>query len=154
PVYEEILPNPRWHRLSAGFREVSALLVLAVPASAPHIDKLVGAADGAVVVGDAAPSLLPVARVIGSVREPRQSVGTPARPATPMAPRRAVAPTARRWSSTQRTAAMTGLALTLVLASAAAWLAYRPLAGWPSRRHEPNCAQLAREGRPCTADNR
>ena len=53
PNYEEILPNPRWHRLAAGFREVGALLVLAAPASAPHIEDLVAATDGAILVGEA-----------------------------------------------------------------------------------------------------
>jgi len=82
PDYDEILPNPRWHRLAAGFREVNALLVLAVPAGAPHIEKLVEAADGAVLVGEAVPARVPVARIIGTVREPQPRavtpVGTPA----------------------------------------------------------------------------
>jgi hypothetical protein len=77
PTYEEILPNPRWHRLAAGFREVGALLVLAVPASAPEIDKLVAATDGAVLVGDASPDRVPVARIIASLREPPRSAPAP-----------------------------------------------------------------------------
>ena len=72
PSYDEILPNPRWHRLAAGFREVGALLVLAVPTTAPQLEKLVAAMDGVVFVGDAAASEVPVARVIGSVREPSE----------------------------------------------------------------------------------
>ena len=63
------MPNPRWHRLTAGFREVGALLVLAAPAAAPHIEDLVRATDGAILVGDGVPSKVPVVRVISSVRE-------------------------------------------------------------------------------------
>jgi hypothetical protein len=126
PPYEEILPNPRWHRLSAGFREVSALLVLAVPASAPQVDKLVAATDGAVIVGDAAPALLPVARIIGSVRETRSKPVVEAAPQvetpTPLE--------AAGWSR-RRVAAVSGIALTLGLAVVAAWLAYRPFAEGP-----------------------
>src|SRR5689334_19812434 len=55
PTYDEILPHPRWQRLAAGFREVGALLILAAPASAPHIEDLVGALDGVVLVGDGSP---------------------------------------------------------------------------------------------------
>ena len=71
PDYEEILPNRRWHRLCGGFREAGALLVLAIPESAPHIEDLVAAADGAVLVADAAPPTIPFSRVIARVREPR-----------------------------------------------------------------------------------
>ena len=71
PDYEEILPNRRWHRLCGGFREAGALLVLAIPESAPHIEDLVAAADGAVLVADAAPPTIPFSRVIARVSEPR-----------------------------------------------------------------------------------
>jgi hypothetical protein len=119
PSYEEMLPNPRWHRLTAGFREVGALLVLALPASAPNIEDLVSATDGAILVGEGVPRELPVAMVIGSVREPRPA-GEAAPPARPV--RRPF-----RWSR-RSIAAAAGVVLTLVLAGAAAWLAYRPLA--------------------------
>jgi hypothetical protein len=121
PDYEEILPNPRWARLTAGFAEVGALLILAAPASAPHIEDLVAAADGAIVVGDVAPRKLPVASVVYAVREPR--------PAPVHAPPPAVQ---RPWWK-QRVAAIAGIGLTLVAAGVAAWLAYRPLAGGPPR---------------------
>lgn len=121
PVYDEIFPNPRWHRLAAGFREVGALLVLAAPANAPQIEKLVAATDGAVLVGEVVPRQLPVSAVITTVREPRPEV--PEAPAEPAAP--AAAP--RRWSK-RRVAAVTGVVLTVALAAAAAWLAYLPLA--------------------------
>jgi hypothetical protein len=121
PDYEEILPNPRWARLTSGFAEVGALLVLAAPASAPRIEDLVSAADGAIVVGDVAPRKLPVASVIYAVREPR-----PAPP--PTLPAAAKPP----WW-TQRAPALAGVGLTLIAAGVAAWLAYRPLAGGPQR---------------------
>lgn len=121
PTYEEILPNPRWERLAAGFREVGALLVLAVPASAPHIEDLVAAMDGAILVGDGVPRKLPVSSVIGTVREPR------AEPAA-LAPV-IIAPRARRWTPRRKIAAAAGALLTVALAAAALWLAYRPLAG-------------------------
>ena len=122
PEYEEILPSPRWARLAAGFAEVGALLVLAAPASAPHIEDLVVAVDGAIVVGDVAPRKLPVASVIYAVREPRAA--PPARAPVPVA--------AKPWWK-QRAAAVAGIGLTLVAAGVAAWLAYRPLAGGPQR---------------------
>jgi hypothetical protein len=121
PDYDDILPNPRWHRLTAGFREVGALLVLAAPASAPHIEDLVAATDGAVLVGDAVPRKLPVATVIASVREPKPEGEPPVPPPVPE--------TAKSAWSRRRIAAVGGIALTLILAAVAAWLAYRPLAG-------------------------
>lgn len=122
PEYEDVLPNPRWARLAAGFAEVGALLVLAAPASAPRIEDLVAAVDGAIVVGDVAPRKLPVASVIYAVREPRQPPPVHAPPPPP----------ARRWWQ-QPAAAVAGVGLTLVAAGIAAWLAYRPLAGGPQR---------------------
>ncbi|MEP6494189.1 MAG: SPOR domain-containing protein [bacterium] len=133
PTYEDILPNPRWHRLAAGFREVKALLVLAVPASAPHIDDLVAATDGAILVGDAIPSGLSVSRVIGSVREPRRA------PSDILVPADIAVPVPDRWSK-WRIASVAGIALTLVAAAVAAWLAYRPLAkgGRPTTGRNPD----------------
>ncbi len=125
PPYEEILPNPRWHRLAAGFREVGALLVLAAPASAPHIEDLVSATDGAILVGDAVPRKLPVARVIGSVREPRPTDAEGVTILPPATSAAAAAPS--RWPR-KRVAAIAGVVLTLALAGIGAWLAYRPLA--------------------------
>jgi hypothetical protein len=121
PVYEEMLPNPRWHRLTAGFREVGALLVLAAPASAPHIETLVSATDGAILVGEGVPRTLPVALVLGSIREPRAEAAAEAARAERIAAPR------RRWSS-RRVAAVAGVVMTLSLAAVAAWLATRPFA--------------------------
>jgi hypothetical protein len=119
PDYEEMLPNPRWHRLAAGFREVGALLVLAAPASAPHIEDLVAATDGAILVGEGVPRSLPVALVVSTVREPR--------PETAPEPVGITKERPPRWSR-RRVAAFAGVVLTLSLAGVAAWLAYRPFA--------------------------
>ena len=48
----EILAHPRWRRLTAGFREVEALLLLVAPAGAPGLPSLVAATDG-VILADA-----------------------------------------------------------------------------------------------------
>jgi hypothetical protein len=72
PNYADILQNPRWHRLAAGFREIRALLVIAVPADAANIEKLVAATDGAVLIGNAAPAELPPSGVVASLREPKR----------------------------------------------------------------------------------
>lgn len=125
PTYEEILPNPRWHRLTAGFREVGALLILAAPASAPHIETLVSATDGAILVGDAVPRKLPVAQVVASVRETRDE---------PIAEPQ-VTPAKARWRRlpSKRIAAISGVVLTLLLAATAWWLASRPFAATDRR---------------------
>jgi hypothetical protein len=124
PDYEEIFPNPRWHRLAAGFKEVGALLILAAPASAPHIEDLVAATDGAILVGEVVPAALPASRVVGTVREPRLAAPVPV-PTEPPAPE----PTPPRFAwSRARIAAAAGLSLTVVLAVIALWLASRPLA--------------------------
>ena len=122
PEYDEILPSPRWARLAAGFGEVGALLVLAAPASAPRIEDLVAAVDGAIVVGDVAPRKLPVASVIYAVREPRAPAPGSVPPSVTQKP----------WWR-QRVPAVAGIALTLVAAGVAAWLAYRPMADEPRR---------------------
>jgi hypothetical protein len=58
PDYEEILPTAGGIGSVADFAK-PALLVLAIPESAPHIEDLVAAADGAVLVADAAPPTIP-----------------------------------------------------------------------------------------------
>jgi len=130
PVYEEILTNPRWYRLCAGFREAGALLVLAVPSNAPHLEDLVAAADGAVLVANAAPPAVPFFRVIANVREPNGAVAA----APKSAPTGAA--TATPWWR-RRTASIAGILLTLMIAALALWLAYRPLAGTPRPQPYP-----------------
>jgi hypothetical protein len=137
PDYNEILPSPRWHRLTAGFREVGALLVLAAPAQAPHIEDLVGVADGAVLVGDAVPRRLPVAKIISAVRQPAAG-GQAASGKAGAVPKRdkpaRQAASASRFVPTRRLAAIAGIIVTLALAGVAAWLGYRPLADGPTPR--------------------
>jgi hypothetical protein len=127
--YDELFPNPRWGRLAAGFREVGALLVLAVPADAPHLLQLVDATDGAVIVGDQAPADLSVAQAIGWLRVRRPTPPTVGRPIAraPQAPEEVDVPpprsARRRWL-----AGIAGVALTAVLGGAAFWFARRPFA--------------------------
>ena len=130
PTYEEILPHPRWHRLAAGFREVGALLILAAPASAPHIEDLVAALDGAVLVGDTAPRQLPLAAIVGSVREPKPP---PVETAPPT-------PVGRVPWFKGRLPLVPGAILTMLLIAIGLWLAYRPLshAGKPSKGPTPD----------------
>jgi hypothetical protein len=155
PVYEEMLPNPRWKRLTAGFHEVGALLVLAVPSSAPHVEDLAQASDGVVVVGDAMPPGLSASMVIAAVRRPRE--GGPARER--VVERAAATAGERRPESTAATASMAastisatsadgarssrgaamrrqwkqwrpsvpGVVLSVAIVAAIAWLAYRPM---------------------------
>ena len=124
PAYEEMLPNRRWHRLCAGFREAGALLVLAVPASAPRIEDLVSAADGVVLVADATLLTIPSSRVIATVREPRINATVFTMPAVT-----AIQDAKSWWQG--RTAAVAGVLLTIAIIAAGLWLAYRPLAGTP-----------------------
>jgi hypothetical protein len=126
PPYEDILPSPRWQRLAAGFREMQALLVLAAPASAPRLGDLIAVTDGAILVGDASPGLLPDITVLGSVREPRPVVARRTAPEPPQA---------SPWSKGRRIAAVAGVTLTIAATGIAAWLAYRPLADAGRPRH-------------------
>lgn len=126
PDYEELLPNPRWYRLAAGFREVGALLVLAAPVSAEHIEDLVAATDGAILVGEAVPRRLPASSVVSTVRETIEQAPEPEGQVVLPAAEQEAAPA--RQSDVWRTAAAVGVILALVLAGIGAWLAYRPLA--------------------------
>ena len=129
PVYDEILTNPRWYRLCAGFREADALLVLAVPSNAPHLEDLVAAADGAILVANAAPPGIPFHRVIANVREQNGAIG----PATRSNP--AIQSSAPWWRN--RTASIAGVLLTLLIIAAYLWLAYRPFARTPRPTEYP-----------------
>lgn len=148
PNYEEILPHPRWYRLSAGFREVRALMILAAPVGAPHIEKLVAASDGAVLVGDLVPPQLTVGRIIASVRQPTD----PQRPLAPMSPQEHEKPEPpKRWSGV-KVAAVVGVALTLALAAIAVWLSSRPLAdSHRPGRGRPECNGPNADSAACAA---
>lgn len=136
PVYEEILPNPRWRRLAAGFREVGALLVIAAPADAPQVAAFVDMLDGAVLVGEGVPRALPLVQVISYVREPRLRAGA--------VPPSSAARAKRRWSG-KRVAAVAGALLALIVIALGAWLAYPMIQGgarpaWMTRRDSSRVA--------------
>ena len=75
--YEDLFGNDRWRRLIAGFREVGALLILAVPADAPMVHALIDVSDGAVIVGDVVPEEVSVAQSLAWVRPRRGVVPAP-----------------------------------------------------------------------------
>lgn len=72
--YDELFANPRWRRLIAGFREMGALLIVAVPAEAPRVHELVAASDGVVIVGDVVPPEVSVAQSLAWIRLRRGAV--------------------------------------------------------------------------------
>ena len=80
--FAEVMSNRRWSKLAAGFRQEQGLLIIAANVGTPEIENLVLQLEGAVLVGDLAPSKLPVARVLGAVRGPFSEV-LPARAPTP-----------------------------------------------------------------------
>lgn len=124
--HAEIMANRRWTKLAAGFKEADGLLILAANASTPEIEKLVVQLDGAVLVGNMAPSKLPVARVIGIVRQPPP----PVRPSQqvdliPARPSRYVIFEPR---SLWRIGSTLGIVLAAVIAALGFWLSTRPFA--------------------------
>jgi hypothetical protein len=137
--YEDLFVNPRWRRLAAGFREVGALLILAAPASAPHLRQLVDFTDGAVLVGDEVPGELPVSQALGWVRPRRHAPITLAAEPTYETPTEPL-PTAHRRTpievnlvpaqrARRRMApGIGGVLITLLLVLAGFWFARRPFA--------------------------
>lgn len=128
--YDELFEHPRWKRLAAGFREVGAMLVLAVPASAPHLRQLVDVCDGAVIVGDEVPGEVPVAQSLAWIRERNSAPITIAtvdaeEELAPLPP----PPVLITPSESRRLAGWAaGVTLTLFLAAAGYWFARRPFA--------------------------
>jgi len=121
-----IMANRRWSRLANGFREEKALLVVAARADAADVEALVLQLDGAVIVGDRAPALLPVSRVIATIR-PDAPVVVERRAAPPAAPRgKRYVVRGRR--SLWRLGALVGLITTAVIVAVGFWLASRPFA--------------------------
>jgi len=53
--HEGILASPRWHRLSTGFRDAGALLLVIAQPRAPGLESLLANLDGVVLVGDVEP---------------------------------------------------------------------------------------------------
>lgn len=123
--YEELFANPRWRRLSTGFREVGALLVLVAPADSANLPDLVFATDGAVIVGDTVPAEIPVAQTIAWLRpkRPRQTTGAGAPLALVEATR-----AKPRGHDRRILAGAAGLALALATVAGFAWFAARPYA--------------------------
>ena len=126
--YEELLPNPRWRRLSAGFREVGALLLIVVPVDATGLQALVESTDGLVVVGETAPADIPVARSIAWLR-PRRGSTVRQSPASQAPLPFAVSAKAMPGRTRRRMlAGAFGLTLSVALAAGAIWFARRPYA--------------------------
>ena len=153
--YEDLFVNPRWRRLAAGFREVGALLILAAPASAPHLRQLVDATDGAVLVGDEVPGELPVAQSLAWVRprkhapivlaaEPTADEAVPHR-RTPIEVN-LVPPRPARTSRRRLGPGIGGVVVTLLLVGAGFWFARRPFAaeGRPWYGVRPNTPAATR----------
>src|SRR5687768_8206830 len=125
--YEELFLNPRWRRLASGFREVGALLVLAVPAHAPHLRHLVDATDGAVLVGDEVPGSLSVAQSLAWLRERKSAPITVANTLPPaQSPPLGVAPVPEPADSTPWAAWAAGVVLSLALVGSGIWFWQRP----------------------------
>lgn len=84
PLQEEVLGSDRWRRLAGGFREVGAILIVAGPADAPHMDTLVRMLDGVVLVG----GVLPPAEEVPVLGELRVAERAPSvrRPPTVLTP--------------------------------------------------------------------
>lgn len=82
-VDESIIRSDRWRRLSGGFREVGALLLLVARVDAPGLSELVGTTDGLVVIGEVSPA--GVGPVIASTRllGPRRPTPRPHRRSVP-----------------------------------------------------------------------
>ena len=130
--YEDLFLNPRWRRLAAGFREVGALLILAAPASAPHLRQLVDATDGAVIVGDEVPGELPVSQSLAWVR-PRRNAPITLAAQEPTAFTHRPTPievnlVPPRHRPRRMAPGVGGVAITILLVVAGFWFARRPFA--------------------------
>jgi len=131
PDSEEIFGSARWKRIVSMFRETDALLLLAAPATAPALERLVAAADGAIVVGKTVPTQLSIADILGSVREPTP----PPKAAAPRVPRfeprekpasKSLKETVAGVSlNTRQLVGLGGSLLALALAGVSLWLALR-----------------------------
>jgi SPOR domain len=66
-VTADIIRNDRWTRLSAGFREVGALLILVTQSDSEGVRELAAQLDGALTVGDASAANIPQEMIRGAV---------------------------------------------------------------------------------------
>ena len=119
--YPHLLADRRWPQLAATFRKNGSLLILAAPANAPGIERLVAATDGAVLVGDVLPPGVPATQVLRTIREPRPRF-TPRQSGAAV-----VAATVHSWYQRRLIGAAAGVGLTLVLAGFGVWIAQRPM---------------------------
>lgn len=89
----QLLRHDRWPRLGTGFREVEALLVLVVPASADGLDALASVSDGVIAVGRH-----PALRALPNVLVTLSNGSEPVAPAVPV-PAPAVAALPDDWAA-------------------------------------------------------
>lgn len=131
--YEELLTNPRWRRLAAGFREVGALLLLVAPVDAPGLMDLIDATDGAVIVGDVALPELSLPQSIAWLRAKRGGTKPVAAPLAVVDGTRITPPAAAPRSRARIAAAVAGIALSLAGLLVFIWAVMRPF----SQDHKP-----------------
>ena len=112
---QQIYESDRWRRLSNGFREAGALLLLVAPADAAALDNVVAATDGVVLVGIGGYRLATGTRVLAMVNAARTSAPRP-EPITQVRSRRSLVPGAAPWL-------VPALAGVTILLAAGGWLA-------------------------------
>jgi hypothetical protein len=136
PAYEDIFTNSRWHRLSAGFRETGALLVIAAPAHAAHVTNVVRLADGVVFVGAIVIEGIDEEKVLGRIgsgsSKPRvEPVAVPPVALEETVPSFEESSTIEPLPARRRFAlppsAIAGILLAVALAALGIWFAARPL---------------------------
>lgn len=124
---EAIYRSPRWRRLSSGFREVGALLLIVAPAGAEGLEDLIASTEGAVAVGDAAipASSAIVARITPVLphRAPRRDRSAASQIPLGGVERR----TEPRPTGVPRWAAIAAAVLLVIGLGAAAWYLIRPV---------------------------
>ena len=120
--YAEVMSNRRWSKLAAGFKQEQGLLVIAANVATPDIENLVLQLEGAVLVGNLAPSKLPLARVLGAVRGPYSEVLPAKAPTPPARPKYVVKAPMSLWKMLAYVLFVMALAAGLV----GAWWVYRP----------------------------
>ena len=120
--HSEIMANRRWTKFAASFKEEGGLLVVVADSSTARVESLVLQLEGAVLVGDTVPGLLPASRILGKVRGP---FATPLKVQAIKGRPKYVVSAAR---SIRKVLAFSGLGLTAIIAALGLWLAYRPFA--------------------------
>ncbi len=138
PVYDELLPNPRWRRIVARFRDSGGLLLLVVPEDAARVEDLVEATDGAVLVDGEMPPHLTTAHVVATIQPPSvdaaqltsAAIESP-EPVDEIRSEEMVVPTVppsmHESRRRRRFAPLAGVGVAIVIGALGLWLAYRPL---------------------------